>query len=342
MVNINSSIEEELQKFKEISFKLGSNKNLVQAAGGNTSIKINDSMYIKASGTWLQDSLNKDIFVEVNLKSIQKKINDEIDDNFVEDIISTNDLRPSTETSFHALIKFKYVLHVHSTSTIANAVYANSEKLLKEQLGKDIAFVPYIRPGVPLTNRMKSLINSDTQIIILENHGLIVAGDNLEKTYELLINIHNELDSLYYNDAFPIYDKEGEVDVSGYVLKNTEKYSIYCTSDQKLIKIFSKSLYPDHVIFLGPGIPVFKSADDANSFNIEMNKKEINLPPFLIVEKYGLFQSNSCIDAASEMIDCFTEILLRLRLDNEIKFFTQEQENELLNWDAEIYRQTIN
>ena len=74
MVNINSSIEEELQKFKEISFKLGSNKNLVQAAGGNTSIKINDSMYIKASGTWLQDSLNKDIFVEVNLKSIQKKL----------------------------------------------------------------------------------------------------------------------------------------------------------------------------------------------------------------------------------------------------------------------------
>ena len=42
------------------------------------------------------------------------------------------------------------------------------------------------------------------------------------------------------------------------------------------------------------------------------------------------------------MIDCFTEILLRLRLDNEIKYFTQEQENELLNWDAEIYRQTIN
>ena len=341
MVNINSSIEEELNKFKEISFKLGSNKNLVQAAGGNTSIKIDDSMYIKASGTWLQDSLNKDIFVEVNLKSIQKKISNDVDDNFVEDIISTNDLRPSTETSFHALIKFKYVLHVHSTSTIANAVYINSEKLLKEQLGKNIAFIPYIRPGVPLTKTMKGLIESNTQIIILENHGLIVAGDNLEKTYELLINIHNKLDYIH-NDSFSLYEKEGKVDVYDYELKNTKKYEIFRTSDQKLIQTFSKSLYPDHVIFLGPGLPVFKSADDANNFNLEMNKKKIKPPPFLIIEKYGLFQSNSCIDAASEMIDCFIEVLLRVKLDNELKFLTQEQENELLNWDAEIYRQTIN
>ena len=73
-----------------------------------------------------------------------------------------------------------------------------------------------------------------------------------------------------------------------------------------------------------------------------MKKKEIKPPPFLIIEKYGLFESNSCIDAAREMMDCFIEILLRVQLDNEIKYFTQNQENELLNWDAEIYRQTIN
>tara|TARA_B100000902_G_C27273815_1_gene897763 strand:- start:180 stop:1205 length:1026 start_codon:yes stop_codon:yes gene_type:complete len=341
MVNIKSSVEEELKNFKEISYKLGSNKNLVQAAGGNTSIKLDDSMFIKASGTWLEDSLKKDIFVEVNLKSIQKKISNDVDDNFVEDIISNNDLRPSTETSFHALLKFKYVLHVHSTSIIANAVYVNSEKLLKQKLGKDIAFVPYIRPGVPLTNLMKSIIKSDTQIIILENHGLIVAGDSLERTYDLLIETHDKLDQVY-NDSCPLYDIDDEVEVTDYICKNTEKYRIFQTSDKKLLEIFSKSLYPDHVIFLGPGVPVFKSSDDANKFNSEMKKKEIKPPPFLIIEKYGLFESNSCIDAAREMMDCFIEILLRVQLDNEIKYFTQNQENELLNWDAEIYRQTIN
>ena len=64
-----------LKSFKDISFKLGSNSHLVQAAGGNTSIKSDGRMLIKASGTWLINSLDKDIFVEVDLNSITEKIN---------------------------------------------------------------------------------------------------------------------------------------------------------------------------------------------------------------------------------------------------------------------------
>ena len=341
MENTNSSIEEDLKKFKEVSFKLGSDKNLVQAAGGNTSMKINNSMFIKASGTWLQDSLEKDIFVEVNLKSIQNKIQNEIDDNYVDDITSNNNLRPSVETSFHALINYKYVLHVHSTSTIANAVYLNSEKLLKEQLGQEIACVPYARPGFPLTLLIKKHINVDTQIIILENHGLIIAGDNLEKTHDLLIDIHNKLDVIFNKD-YPIYAGNKNIEISGYTQKNDEKYKIFQTSNHKLLEIFSKSLYPDHVIFLGPGVPLFKSSENLKKFIFETQEKGINPPPFIILEKYGLYESHQCVAAAREMIDCFVEVLIRINLGNEIKSLSKNQEDELLNWDAEKYRQTIN
>ena len=59
MVNTNPSFpQEELKSFKDISFKLGSNSHLVQAAGGNTSIKSDGRMLIKASGTWLINSLD--------------------------------------------------------------------------------------------------------------------------------------------------------------------------------------------------------------------------------------------------------------------------------------------
>ena len=76
MVNTNPSFSrEELKSFKDISFKLGSNSHLVQAAGGNTSVKSDGRMLIKASGTWLINSLDKDIFVEVDLNSITEKIN---------------------------------------------------------------------------------------------------------------------------------------------------------------------------------------------------------------------------------------------------------------------------
>lgn len=340
MENINSQISENLKKFREVSLELGLNKNLVQAAGGNTSMKINNSMFIKASGTWLQDSLKKNIFVEVNLKSIQDKISKEIDDNYIDDIISNSELRPSTETSFHALINYKYVLHVHSTATIARAVYLNSKKFLKEKLGNEISYVPYVRPGYPLTKLIKKNINADTQIIILENHGLIVAGDNLEKTYELLINTHKQLDHIL-NESTPLYEYNN-VEIPGYFQKKDNKYSIFRSSDSRLLEIFSKSLYPDHVIFLGPGLPVFKSLDNANRFNLNIIEKKLTPPPFIVIEKLGLFESNQCIEAAREMIDCFVEILLRVDLNNEIKFLSKNQEDELLNWDAEIYRQTIN
>ena len=81
-----------------------------------------------------------DIFVELDLASIKNKIKMSKEDNFVEDIISNNNLRPSTETSFHGLINFKYVLHAHST-TIANSIFMNLKNLLKDKLGEHMVYV---------------------------------------------------------------------------------------------------------------------------------------------------------------------------------------------------------
>jgi rhamnose utilization protein RhaD (predicted bifunctional aldolase and dehydrogenase) len=337
----NNFNHQEILDFKNISYQLGSNLSLVQAAGGNTSMKSNDSMLIKASGTWLSNSLKEDVFVEVDLNSIKKKINNKQDDNFSEDIISKNDLRPSTETSFHALIDFKYVLHVHSTSTIANAISFNSATNLTKQLGDNFAFIPYIRPGFPLTMSMKNIITPGIQIIILENHGLIVAGDDLEKTYDLLLNTHKKLDVII-NYNFSFGKESTSKDVDEYQLKNDEKYNFFKTTDEKFFSAFSKSFYPDHVIFLGPGVPTFENAQEAVNFLNKLKDKNLNLPPYIILKGVGLYEQNSAIPAAKEMIDCFLEVLLRTNFDEELKPLSESQENDLLNWDAEIYRQSIN
>ena len=64
----NNFSQQEILDFKNISQKLGSNSSLVQAAGGNTSMKSSGSMLIKASGTWLVNSNLEEIFVEVNFQ----------------------------------------------------------------------------------------------------------------------------------------------------------------------------------------------------------------------------------------------------------------------------------
>ena len=66
--------------FLSASEEIGRDFNLIQGAGGNTSYKEGDSIFIKASGYKLRDSLDKDIFVEVNLKKLTKRIKDNIKD----------------------------------------------------------------------------------------------------------------------------------------------------------------------------------------------------------------------------------------------------------------------
>ena len=58
---------------KELSFYLGNNLDWVQGAGGNTSLKTNETLWVKASGYWLSDAKN-DIFVPLSRKMVLDKI----------------------------------------------------------------------------------------------------------------------------------------------------------------------------------------------------------------------------------------------------------------------------
>ena len=46
----------EMTALRALSAKVGANPLLVQAAGGNTSLKENGVLWIKASGTWLMNA----------------------------------------------------------------------------------------------------------------------------------------------------------------------------------------------------------------------------------------------------------------------------------------------
>ena len=59
MNNINSSIE----KLKDLSVNIGLNNRFIQVSGGNTSFKIGNKIWVKASGKQLKDANDEDIFV---------------------------------------------------------------------------------------------------------------------------------------------------------------------------------------------------------------------------------------------------------------------------------------
>ena len=66
-----NTMEQKLASLAEISARVGADRLLVQAAGGNTSIKLGDTLWIKASGQWLADALAKPIFVPVDFNALR-------------------------------------------------------------------------------------------------------------------------------------------------------------------------------------------------------------------------------------------------------------------------------
>lgn len=61
------SFASEYDALRALSARVGADPLLVQAAGGNTSIKGDGVMWIKASGTWLRDATAREIMVPVRI-----------------------------------------------------------------------------------------------------------------------------------------------------------------------------------------------------------------------------------------------------------------------------------
>mgnify|MGYP000704633729 CR=1 FL=1 len=71
-------------------------------------------------------------------------------------------------------------------------------------------------------------------------------------------------------------------------------------------------------------------------------EKSLNLNSKVIVIKgIGIIVNQNLSENAEEMLHCLTNVLLRLNSSDELQHLTQNQEAELLGWDAEKYRKSI-
>ena len=158
------------QAFVELSQYIGADPLLVQGAGGNTSIKPGDNeMWIKASGTELAQALDRDIFVAVDRAKALHEIDHGPGDCKGTLIDPACGLRPSIETTFHALLDATYVFHFHSVGVICHAIAAQGKAMLQEKLqGLNWAWVPYRKPGVPLTRAIRDAIANQPADVVDE------------------------------------------------------------------------------------------------------------------------------------------------------------------------------
>jgi rhamnose utilization protein RhaD (predicted bifunctional aldolase and dehydrogenase) len=322
----------EFEALHHLSARIGADPLLVQAAGGNTSLKQDGVMWIKASGTWLKDSLVKNIFVPLDLPRLQTALT-ENDPNcesclpFVVSDMNPDNLRPSIETSVHGLMPFNVVLHVHCVSTIAWAVQDNAEALLKKKLADfKWSFVPYARPGLQLSQAITKAMRPGSNVLVLGNHGLAVGADTVAEAETLLESVVGALRIFARDFATPdLSSLEMRAKGTEYRLPVDDKCHGFAMEHQICRRAAGHVYYPDHVVFLGATIP-----DQLDSAAVA-----VALPG------QGVLVHQSAKPSVEPMLACLTQVFARLPASAKLRALSNVDIDQLLNWDAEKYRQML-
>ena len=289
-------------------------------------------MWIKASGTELSDALTDNIFVAVDPMKARLEIDGVGDGSCRSALIDSEcGLRPSIETTFHAMFDRAFVFHFHSVATICHAVSEDGRQLLNDKLA-GLAWVraPYRKPGIPLTKAIQDVVgDSSVDVVVLDNHGVIVLGDTVKDVSELIDDVERRLD---LPDLFAD-GPDSAPEIPGWESVPTASFLAFDETSKD--RAVSGTYYPDHVVFMGPGLPLVLEA--------KLREGNIDDAPFpaAIVKDAGVFIKQSATESQRAMLDCLANVLRRIPGDWTMDPIGRTEEEKLLNWDAEKYRQML-
>lgn len=341
---MNGAGDAEIGNLLTLAAELGRNPLLVQGPGGNISLKRDGVMWVKASGTWMADGLTKSILVPVDLAAVLNGLANgdpacETCSAFVRHDLLQSPLRPSIETTLHAVMPQKVVVHVHCVETISQAcLWDAPERLASLLTGLNWAFVPYVRPGVSLGQLVAERIGPDTDVVVLGKHGLVVAGNSVIEAEKLRAEVSRRLARM--SRRAPRVDRETlrRFEGGGYRAAEEEKLHAVAIDAVSLAAARHGSLYPDHIVFLGPGILETQGTETAAEAARRAGRPAA---PLIIAAGAGALLHDAASASARALAGCLADVTSRLSGDDQINPLNPDEEAELLDWDAEKYRQSL-
>ena len=306
---------------------LGASQDLALHGGGNTSVKIDDILYVKGSG-WDLGSIEKEGFSPVNLNALIKMAEYESlsDTQMVkaqrEAMSDKNAPNPSIEAILHAIIPFRFVDHTHADAIVTISNTPKGKEII-EDLFKDMLIIDYVMPGFILA---KEVYKKSKRVdwkklggIILLNHGIFTFDDDAKKSYEKMIDAVSKAEKYLEKNVKSNYPEctpkklsmkmidliKSEVKkLRGckiYIMSNTSKEACYFSTLENLSSIvLGGPLTPEHVIRTKP-FPVIITDDpildikafvkDYKEYFETFSKDEVMLdlaPRYAIVRGYGI------------------------------------------------------
>jgi len=190
------------------SHALGADPRVTNYGGGNTSCKAavvdpvtgaaTDVLYVKGSGGDL-GTLRPEGLATLRLDRVRAlrgvyrgvAHEDEMVDAFEHCRWAGGGAAPSIDTAMHALVDAPHVDHLHPDAVIALATAADGEALTKECFGRELAWVPWRRPGFELGLQIAALAadNPGLRGVVLGGHGLTTWADTSEACQAISLDV---------------------------------------------------------------------------------------------------------------------------------------------------------
>lgn len=317
------TVHSEIRSLLALSARLGSNPLLVQAATGNTSIKLGGTLWIKASGKWLAHACQEEIFIPVDVAETKARIARNSDP-AGQYVFPGKPLRTSTETAMHAIIPHRVVLHVHSVDVIAWAVRRDASAVLAACLeGLHWKWIPYVVSGLPLAREIERALreSSGTDVFVLGNHGLVVCGSDCESAEALLDQVQSRVAIAPRETPPPDYVAL-ERTTANWRWRIPEDASVHNLATDPVCRgiLSGGTLYPCQAIFLAT---------------------PVSGEPFLIVERAGVLVEERISPPAYATLLGLAEVLRRLDPSAPIRYLTSAEVDTIVRAGTYQYRELV-
>jgi len=324
-----------LEELTATAAEIGVDPLLVQGAGGNASVKIGDALWVKASGTWMRDAVLRNIFAHVSLAPLLTlRDNGEFDamDALIQRGRADDGLRPSIETSLHALMPHAAVVHAHAVNSVAVSVLGDGPSRFRHAMGRDLRgiFIPYTKPGALLAKAVAEAlaVHGPADVILLQNHGVVVGADRPRAAADLLREVEQRL-------TLPVRSLPKADLTSARAFEN----EVYCLAEAQcgaaldpfLFEVLTRApLTPDQVVFLGGAVGVSALTEECAGQASLVFKAGV-----------GAFRRRDCTPGALSMIDALLDVAARLPESAEVLGLAAVHAAALLDWEAEKYRKSL-
>ena len=189
-----------LQTLCTISRTYGADPEIVIAGGGNTSLKLDQRLWVKGSGHALA-TITPDGFVEMDRPALETLLGRDLgaervgrEEKFKNAVMAARvdparGQRPSVEVVLHHLMPGRFVVHTHTTLVNMFTCAQDGQRIIDRVCGDNVIWIADVDPGHVLAQTLRDALTAykkktgrnRPRAVVMQNHGLVISGDTADE-----------------------------------------------------------------------------------------------------------------------------------------------------------------